>query len=78
MTEARFMGVFGALLGAFLVMGCIMRWPFFVEGRKFKRMAAIHPALPFVFYGAIGALMLVLGLLLVAGLWRGGLDFGPQ
>lgn len=78
MTEARWMGVFGALLGLFLVMGCILRWPFFVEGRKFKRMAAIHPALPLAVYGTLGAVMLVLGILMVAGLWRGRLDFGPR
>ena len=78
MTEMRTMGVVTALFGGALLMACILRWPFFVEGRKYKRMAAVHPLMPLAVFGGIGALLFVLGTLSALGMWRGGWDFGPQ
>ncbi len=67
------MGVVMGAFGLLVLVGTLLRQPWLVEGRKFKRLSeGAGPRVATGLYVVIGAVMLALGVLNVLGVspWR--------
>lgn len=64
------MGGLMAAFGGLMLAGALLRQPWLVEGRKFRRLSeSLGPRVAVTFYAVIGAAVLALGILTIAGLW---------
>lgn len=75
MTTHHLMGLLMGGFGAFLIAGAVKQWPWFTAGRRYRILQGMLGAT-----GAraacalVGAVLVVFGVLQVAGRWRGGWD----
>jgi hypothetical protein len=70
----QLMGSLMFVFGAMLAGGSAFGWEWFVSGRKYRRLAQLHPLVPRILYGIVGLVLMVFGVLQLLGRWQGGWD----